>query len=54
MGHCDLILVFPVVIIDINPHTKFQVATMIGTLKSASYKKLKLSLTGSRGYIRME
>ena len=28
---------------DINPHTKFQVATIIGTLKSTSYKSLYLA-----------
>ena len=43
-------LYIPVVLIDINPNTKFQVATMIGTLKSTSYKNLNLSLTGSRTY----
>ena len=42
MVRCDLILVFPVLLIhvDIKPHIKFQVATVIGTLKSTSYKML--------------
>ena len=37
------------VLTDINPHTKFQVATIIGslgTLKSTSCKKLDQRLTG--------
>ena len=32
----------PVVLIDINPHTKLQVAKMVETLKSTSYKNLNL------------
>ena len=44
----------PLVLIDINPHTKFQVATIIGTLKSTSYDNLNLSLTGSCTYGRMD
>ena len=33
----------PAVLIDIYHHTKFQVATIIGTLKSTSYKNLNLA-----------
>ena len=33
--------------IDIHPHTKFQVATITGSLKSTSYKNLNLSLIGT-------
>ena len=66
MGHiqksvdCDLwavvtcFLNFPVILIDINPHTKFQVATMLGTLKSTTYKTFNRSLTGSHTYGHME
>ena len=53
MKHHSAVLVYiPVVLIDIYPHAKFQVATIAGTLKSTSYKKLKLSPTGSRTYVR--
>ena len=37
----------PVELIDINPHTKFQVATIVGTLRSTSYNNLNPILTGS-------
>ena len=45
MGHHDLILVncFSTSRLDINPHTKFQIAIIRGTLKSTSYKKLNLA-----------
>ena len=42
------------VLTDTNPHTKFYVATMIGAVKSTSYKNLNLSLTGSHMYVWME
>ena len=45
-------LYIPVVLIDIHPHTIFQVATITGTLKSTSYKNLTLILTGSHTYVR--
>ena len=52
MGYHDL----PVVLI--NPHVKFQVAIIIGILKSTFYKNLNLSLTGSHThnytYIRID
>ena len=48
MDHLTLILYIPFVLKDINLHTKFQVATIIGTLKSKSYKSLNLSLTRYR------
>ena len=41
-----LFLYIAVVLIDINPHTKFDVATMIGTLKSTSCKNLNLEKIG--------
>ena len=46
-------LYIPFVLIDINLHTKFQVATIIGKLKSTSFKKTNLSLTGSYTYVHM-
>ena len=38
-----LFLYIAVVFMDMNPHTKFQVPTMIGSLKSTSYKNLNLA-----------
>ena len=43
MGRCDLNLDIPVVLIDITPHTKFQVATIMETLKPISYKNFNLA-----------
>ena len=40
------LLNIPVVLVDTNYQTKFQDATIIGTLKSTSYQNLNLSLTG--------
>ena len=43
----------PVVLTTTNLHTKsFHVVTIIGTLKSTSYKNVNLSLLGSRMYIQ--
>ena len=38
-------LYIPDVLINMHPHTKFQVATIRETLKSTSYKTVNLSLT---------
>ena len=38
-------------VVDTNPQTKFQDATIIGTLKSTSYQNLNLSLTGPCMYV---
>ena len=54
MDHNILILRVPVVLTDINPHTKFQVATIIRTLITTSYKNQNLSLTGSHTYRLMD
>ena len=54
MDHNILILRVPVVLIDINPHTKFQVATIIGTVVTTSYKNHNLSPTESHIYRLMD